>query len=40
MAGVNEQAVLELKNKFKVPFVELVGFDKINSMQRYCIENF
>ncbi|XP_034244405.1 tubulin-specific chaperone E [Thrips palmi] len=32
-AGVDSDAIFELKKQFNIPFVEMVGFEKVNSQQ-------
>ncbi|KAK3925390.1 Tubulin-specific chaperone E [Frankliniella fusca] len=33
MAGVDKTVLAELKREFNIPFIEMVGFDKVNSQQ-------
>lgn len=34
-AGVDLNAVSELKREFNIPFIEMVGFEKVNLQQRF-----
>lgn len=36
-AGLDEKEVAEMKKSLNAPLLEFVGFDKVNSKQRYVI---